>query len=199
MKRKIALVLLMILTVALSGVMLIACADANSPEKIDQFFEQMTESDSGTITMVISMGSYGTYSQTTKIEGNKSYVSAFMGAEPYFTETVDGYIYTYKKVGSSWVKDEGVAETGDLTGIETLVEMFNGDNYLYSAEKQCYVMKDNVIIDFSNMAISNGQIALEEDTCTFSGIVTEEGMSMSIAISISKVGSTTVTLPEVAA
>ncbi len=196
MKKRNVMTALLVLIVMLFSVLLTSC-NATDPERIDDYYEKLIEEESMTVDMSIDLGVLGSYSMQMKIDGNKTYTGAFMGEEPYFTETVNGKAYTYTKEGTSWVKSDGEAVTDDETAVQALKELFNGKNYEYDEEQELFVIKDNAVVSYEDMVLSGGTLKFEGDACVIRSSATLEGMTVTIQISIKDVGETKITLPNV--
>ncbi len=174
-----------------------ACVSKTDVKYIDKYYNKFCNSTSVSLDMLLDAGDLGAYYVTRKIENNKTYQSAFGGEEPFFTEEIDGYIYTYKKQSSSWVRDNGVAKDSEVTGADEILKLFNGENYDYNKVKECFVLKDVVTVNFNGLKLSNSNMQFEGDVCTIKSVATMEGITCSLTIMFYDLNNTTVNLPSI--
>ena len=117
-----------------------------------------------------------------------------------YTETIGDTVYTYKKSEDGvWTKDEGekiVEDEESTTESEDVIELFKGDNYEYSKDKKGYVMKSDVNTDVMG-GMKSVVIVFNDNGCTITGDLVENGIQVAVTMKITNVGKTKVELPEV--
>ena len=134
----------------------------------------------------------GTEEMNMKVDGNKYEVAVDMfGVKTtMYLEVADDtvYMYTPKVVSEGYTKTEISAdEAGDYTEVfdeERMEKLFNPDNFT-EQDDGTYVLNTGIEID----GATDVKIKVVDDDCT----ITVAGVSMTI----SDMGNTTVTLPEV--
>ena len=194
MKKVISL--LIILATCLS--ILMAFTSCSSKHPIDEFKEKMEKADSYQMSITMSdVPLFGTFTMTTKVDGNIQYTSAVMFSEEEYTETVDGVKYKYTKDDSGkWTKEKEETNDDDssIYGDESMAKLFNPDNYeKVKGEKNTYKQKSNVTFD----DYEDVKITIEDDSFTIEMKAISDGMTFGVKIVISKIGEIELTLPNV--
>ena len=192
-----ALSFLIIVSLCLSMLMMVTSCSSKHP--IEEFKEKMEKADSYQMSITMSDVPFlGTFTITTKVDGNIQYTPAVMFNEEEYIETVGDVEYKYTKDDSGkWTKTK-VEDTDDdsssIYGDDSLNKLFNPDNYeKVKGEENTYKQKDDV--DFEDY--ENVKITIEDDSCTIEMSAISEGMTFGVKIVISKIGEIELTLPEV--
>ena len=166
---------------------------------IENFKDKMSEADSYQMSITMSdVPLFGTFTMTTKVDGNIQYTPAVMFNDEEYTETVGDVEYKYTKDESGkWTKTK-VEDTEDDSsssyGDDSLNKLFNPDNYeKVKGEENTYKQKDDV--DFEDY--ENVKITIEDDSCTIEMSSISDGMTFGVKIVISKIGEIELTLPKV--
>ncbi len=182
------------------AVCLVAFAGCNNTNKTDKFGEKLEKNRNFEMEVTMVVPFLGTLAYTVKADGNKTYNSEFMGSEEEYTETIGDTVYTYKKSEDGvWTKDEGekiVEDEESTTESEDVIELFKGDNYEYSKDKKGYVMKSDVNTDVMG-GMKSVVIVFNDNGCTITGDLVENGIQVAVTMKITNVGKTKVELPEV--
>lgn len=182
------------------AVCLVAFAGCNNTNKTDKFGEKLEKNRNFEMEVTMVVPFLGTLVYTVKADGNKTYNSEFMGSEEEYTETIGDTVYTYKKSEAGvWTKDEGekiVEDEESTTESEDVIELFKGDNYEYSKDKKGYVMKSDVNTDVMG-GMKSVVIVFNDNGCTITGDLVENGIQVAVTMKITNVGKTKVELPEV--
>ena len=194
MKKVISL--LIVLATCLSTLM--AFTSCSSKHPIDEFKEKMEKADSCQMSITISdVPLFGTFTMTTKVDGNIQYTPAVMFSEEEYTETVDGVTYKYTKDDSGkWTKEKEETNDDDSSvyGDESLAKLFNPDNYeKVEGEENTYKQMSDVTFD----DYEDVKITIEDDSCTIEMKAISDGMTFGVKIVISKIGKIELTLPKV--
>ena len=194
MKKVISL--LIILATCLS--ILMAFTSCSSKHPIDEFKEKMEKADSYQMSITMSdVPLFGTFTMTTKVDGNIQYTPAVMFSEEEYTETVDGVKYKYTKDDSGkWTKekDETNDDDSSVYGDESMAKLFNPDNYeKVKGEENTYKQKSDVTFD----DYEDVKITIEDDSCTIEMKAISDGITFGVKIVISKIGEIELTLPKV--
>ena len=194
MKKVISL--LIILATCLS--ILMAFTSCSSKHPIDEFKEKMEKADSYQMSITMSdVPLFGTFTMTTKVDGNIQYTPAVMFSEEEYTETVDGVKYKYTKDDSGkWTKEKEETNDDDssIYGDESMAKLFNPDNYeKVKGEENTYKQKSDVTFD----DYEDVKITIEDDACTIEMKAISDGMTFGVKIVISKIGEIELTLPKV--
>lgn len=194
MKKVISL--LIVLATCLS--ILMAFTSCSSKHPIDEFKEKMEKADSYQMSITMSdVPFFGTFTMTTKVDGNIQYIPAVMFSEEEYTEIVDDVKYKYTKDDSGkWTKEKEETNDDDSSvyGDESLAKLFNPDNYeKVKGEENTYKQKSDVTFD----DYEDVKITIEDDSCTIEMKAISEGMTFGVKIVISKIGKIELTLPQV--
>ncbi len=192
-----ALSFLIIVSLCLSMLMMVTSCSSKHP--IEEFKEKMEKADSYQMSITMSDVPFlGTFTMTTKVDGNIQYTPAVMFNEEEYTETVGDVEYKYTKDDSGkWTKTK-VEDTEDdsssIYGDDSLNKLFNPDNYeKVKGEENTYKQKDDV--DFEDY--ENVKITIEDDSCTIEMSFISNGITVGVKIAISKIGEIELTLPKV--
>ncbi len=206
MKRKIALVLMLILTVALTGVLLIAC-ESEDPAKIGELGDKIAETENVTIVSEMIVGGQVLYSSTAKLDGSKGYSAQSEGSEmsESYNEIKDGYIYYYyMDENEEWAK-RGIELTPEMeatmartNAVESIAALLKSADYEYDKDNKYFKQIETAVIEYQEMAITNATITFEEDKCIIAATIGEGADAYDMRCTISDVGTTTITLPTVA-
>ena len=194
MKKVISL--LIILATCLS--ILMAFTSCSSKHPIDEFKEKMEKADNYQMSITMSdVPLFGTFTMTTKVDGNIQYTPAVMFSEEEYTETVDGIKYKYTKDDSGkWTKEKEETNDDDssIYGDESMAKLFNPDNYeKVKGEENTYKQKSDVTFD----DYEDVKITIEDDSCTIEMKAISDGMTFGVKIVISKIGEIELMLPNV--
>ena len=192
MKKILSLSLALILGIS----MLLTAVSCAGRHPIEKFKNKMEEADNYQMTITMSnVPLLGTFTMTTKIDGDIQYTPAGMFHDEEYTQTVGDVEYTYTKTeDGEWIKTQSAVEedTSDITNDETMNDLFNPENYeKVKGEENTYQQKKDVQFDdFEDVVI-----IIDDNSCTLEMLSKEEGYSMKIVIS--KIGEIELTLPSV--
>ena len=192
-----ALSFLIIVSLCLSMLMLVTSCSSKHP--IEEFKEKMEKADSYQISITLSdVPLLGTFTMTTKVDGNIQYTTAVLFNEEEYTETVGDVEYKYTKDDSGkWTKTKVENTEEDSSSIyedDSLNKHFNPDNYeKVKGEENTFKQKDDV--DFGNY--ENVKITIEDNSCTIEMSAISGGVTFGAKIVISKIGEIELTLPTV--
>ena len=194
MKKVISL--LIVLATCLS--ILMAFTSCSSKHPIDEFRAKMEKADSYQMSITMSdVPLFGTFTMTTKVDGNIQYTPAVMFSEEEYVETVGDVKYKYTKDESGkWTKEKEETEDDDssIYGDESMEKLFNPENYeKVKGEENTYKQKSDVTFD----DYEDVKITIEEDSCTIEMKAISDGMTFGVKIVISKIGEIELTLPKV--
>ena len=156
-------------------------------EKADSYQMSVTMSD---------VPLFGTFTMTTKVDGNIQYTPAVMFDEEEYIETVGDVKYKYTKDDSGkWTKEkEDSPDDSSIYGDEFMEKLFNPDNYeKEKGEENIYKQKSDVEFD----DYEDAKITIEEDSCTIEMKAISDGLTFGVKIVISKIGEIELKLPEV--
>lgn len=195
MKNKIKIIVILMLVV-LSSMVLSSCGEAS---QLDKFYKKMEKADSYTAVITMEASIFGKVVMTTKIDGNKQYISSILDDNEEYKEIVDGKVFIYtKNYFGEWEKElEKVDDSNDKDD-DSLRKMFDSKNYDYSKKEKAFILKkDSDLDDFNGMEILSFKVIIDGETCSIEGEVVSEGMAIPITIVIKNINKTTVTLPEV--
>ena len=194
MKKVISL--LIILAMCLSMLMTFTACSSKHP--IDEFKVKMQNADSYQMSITMSdVPFFGTFTMTTKVDGNIQYTPAVMFNEEEYVETVGDVKYKYTKDESGkWTKEKVETEDDDssIYGDESMEKLFDPDNYeKVKGEENTYKQKSNVTFD----DYEDVKITIGEDSCTIEMKAISDGMTYGVKIVISKIGEIELKLPEI--
>ena len=175
-----------------------AFTSCSSKHPIDEFKEKMEKADNYQMSITMSdVPLFGTFTMTTKVDGNIQYTPAVMFSEEEYTETVDGIKYKYTKDDSGkWTKEKEETNDDDssIYGDESMAKLFNPDNYeKVKGEENTYKQKSDVTFD----DYEDVKITIEDDSCTIEMKAISDGMTFGVKIVISKIGEIELMLPNV--
>ncbi len=192
MKKIISLSLTLILCLSL----LLAAVSCGSKHPIVEFKNKMENAANYQMAVTMSNVPFlGTFTMTTKIDGNIQYTPAIMFSEEEYIETVGDIEYKYtKNEDGKWVKTQNTTkeDSSDITNDKTMEELFNPENYekIKDKENTFKQKKDVSFEDFEDVVIT-----IEETSCTIEMVSTTEGYDVKIIIS--KIGEIKLSLPAV--
>ena len=194
MKKVISL--LIILATCLS--MLMAFTSCSSKHPIDEFKEKWEKADSYQMSITMSdVPFFGTFTMTTKVDGNIQYTPAVLFDEEEYIETIGDVKYKYTKDDSGkWTKEKEETNDDDssIYDDESMAQFFNPDNYeKVKGEENTYKQKSDVTFD----DYEDVKITIEDDSCTIEMKAISDGMTFGVKIVISKIGEIELTLPKV--
>ena len=170
----------------------------SSKHPIDEFKEKMGKADSYQMSVTMSdVPLFGTFTMTTKVDGNVQYTPAIMFDEEEYIETVGDVKYKYTKDDSGkWTKEkeDSTDDDSSIYGDESMEKLFNPDNYeKVKGEENTYKQKSDVQFD----DYEDVKITIGEDSCTIEMKTISDGMTLGVKIVISKIGEIELKLPEV--
>lgn len=165
---------------------------------IDEFKEKMEKADSYQMSVTISdVPLFGTFTMTTKVDGNIQYTPAVMFNEEEYVETVGDVKYKYTKDDAGkWTKakEDSTDDDSSVYDDESMKKLFNPDNYeKVKGEENTYKQKSDVEFD----DYEDVKITIEEDSCTIEMKAISDGMNFGVKIVISKIGEIELKLPEI--
>ena len=178
--------------------LLMAFTSCSSKHPIDEFKEKMEKSDSYQMSITMfDVPLFGTFTMTTKVDGNIQYTPAVMFSEEEYVETVGDVKYKYTKDDSGkWTKEKEETNDDDssIYGDESMEQLFNPDNYeKVNGEENTYKQKSDVTFnDYEDV-----KITIEDNSCTIEMNAISDGMTFGVKIVISKIGEVELTLPKV--
>lgn len=175
--------------------MLLAVTSCSSAHPISEFKDKMTAAESYQMSVTMSnVPLFGTFTMTTKVDGNIQYTPAVMFNEEEYTETVGDVQYKYTKNDEGkWIKTQSEAEedSSGITSDESMDDLFNPQNYKkVKGEKNTYKQKEDVTFDNFKDVI----MTVEENSCTIEMVSTE---GYDVKLVVSKIGEIELTLPVV--
>lgn len=171
-----------------------AFTSCSSKHPIDEFKGKMEKADSYQMSVTMSdIPFFGTFTMTTKVDGNIQYTPAVMFDEEKYIETVGDVKYKYTKdYSGKWTKEK--EDSPDDSVIESMEELFNPDNYeKEKGEENIYKQKSDVEFD----DYEDVKITIEDDSCTIEMKGISDGLTIGVKIVISKIGEIELKLPEV--
>ena len=181
-----------IITLALTMFFVIALAGCKSKDPLKKFLDKMETEKNCEMEMVMQVPVLGKIKVISEVDGNKMHMSSFLDLGETYSEEVEGVTYQYSQaLGGNWVKtvQEATAEDSEFDTVENLkFEDFTkgkDGKYTLKEDKTASYKVDSLVIEL----IKNGAIMTMEKA--------EQGMLMTIAITISKIGEVSVTLPTV--
>lgn len=165
---------------------------------IDGFKEKMEKADSYQMSVTMSdIPLFGTFTMTTKVDGNIQYTPAVMFNEEEYIETVGDVKYKYTKDDAGkWTKakEDSTDDDSSVYDDESMKKLFNPDNYeKVKGEENTYKQKSDVEFD----DCEDVKITIEEDSCTIEMKAISDGMTFGVKIVISKIGEIELKLPEI--
>lgn len=185
------------IAIAMCMCFITAFTSCSSKHPIDEFKEKMEKADSYQMSVTMSdVPLFGTFTMTTKVDGNIQYTLAVMFDEEEYIETVGDVKYKYTKDGSGkWTKEkEDSPDDSSIYGDESMEKFFNPDNYeKEKGEENIYKQKSDVEFD----DYEDVKITIEEDSCTIEMKAISDGLTFGVKIVISKIGEIELKLPEV--
>ena len=98
---------LITIIVLLMAISLFAMVGCHSTKKIDKFGEKIVKDKNYEVTMEMSIPFVGTVVTTTKMDGNKCYVSGTMGDPAQFYEVRGSQKIVYTQTEDGWERSEG--------------------------------------------------------------------------------------------
>ena len=203
MKRKYKLIISAIAIVMIAAICVatLAACDKTDTKAIDELYDKLTSSDS--LTMEISVSSM---SITMKVDADKIYscYRSQSGTQENYTATIEGMVYYYFTDGETWYKDEGtpIEEIDDeLTAIsvKSVKDMLRGDNYDYNKSEKTFVHKSPssvVVGTLEGVTFNTVKLKLEDARCIISLDTAIDGVDTTAILTLSDIGSTSVTLPQ---
>ncbi|MFA5450302.1 MAG: hypothetical protein WC292_07710 [Clostridia bacterium] len=171
----------------------------NSPKQIDRYYKKMLDADSATVVMEMVVPIFGKVEMIMKLDGNKTYSSAFFDEAEKYTEVIGDTVYTYtQNEFGNWDKSESKVEEDETSADEELEELFNSENYDYSKDLKKFVLKEGATPKiFDDMVARSLTLEIDGDNCIIVGSMNLEGMVMDFSITIKSLNNTTITIPEV--
>ena len=191
--KKLVSMLIIIVTCAC---MLVAFTACSSKHPIDEFKEKMENADSYQMTVTMSdVPFFGTFTVTTKVDGNIQYTPAVMFYEEEYIESIGNVKYKYTKDESGkWKKERETTGDDSVYGEEAIEQLFDSENYEKEKGKDnTYKQKEDVTFD----GYDDVKITVTEDSCTLEMKATSEGMTFGVKIVISKIGEIELHLPDI--
>lgn len=190
------LVAVMLVVVAGTGCLILSACNNHNPDQITRFGETLEEAESFEVICTMETPISG-FRYTIKVDGDKTYESAFMDSPAVYTEKIGSTIYTYTLRGDTWVKTSApVFATDEEEGAEEYLPIFDGSNFVYSKEAEAFVLKEDAAILWSGMEFVTLEIALGKNSCDLSGKVMSEGMLLDVELEFKNLNTTEIVLPE---
>ena len=185
------------IAIAMRMCFITAFTSCSSKHPIDEFKEKMKKTDSYQMSVTMSdVPLFGTFTMTTKVDGNIQYTPAVMFNEEEYVETVGDVKYKYTKDDAGkWTKaKEYSTDDSSVYGDESMKKLFNPDNYeKVKGEENTYKQKSDVEFD----DYEDVKITIGEDSCTIEMKAISDGMTFGVKIVISKIGEIELKLPEI--
>ena len=185
------------IAIAMCMCFITAFTSCSSKHPIDEFKEKMEKADSYQMSVTMSdVPFFGTFTMTTKVDGNIQYTPAVMFDEEEYIETVGDVKYKYTKDDSGkWTKEkEDSPDDSSIYDDESMEKLFNPDNYeKEKGEENIYKQKSDVEFD----DYEDVKITIEEDSCTIEMKAISDGLTFGVKIVISKIDEIELKLPEV--
>lgn len=184
-KQKILCVCVLLIAVCM---VLVSC---NSTDKIDDFREKLEDADSCEVVVTMDVPLFGEITMISKMDGNKTWTSSFMGNPETYTETNGGMTTTYTKTDFGWEK------TVEASGEEenSSFALLDSNNFEYSNKEKAYVLKDGASVEFDGIVFTSAKLTIGKDSGKIEATAINEGMTMNVTIEFKNIGSTTVELP----
>lgn len=190
------LVAVMLVVVAGAGCFALSACNKRNPDQITRFGETLEEAESFEVICTMETPISG-FRYTFKVDGDKTYESAFMDSPAVYTERIGSSIYTYTLRGDTWVKTSApVFATDEEEGAEEYLPIFDGSNFVYSKEEKAFVLKEDAAILWSGMEFVTLEIVLGKNSCDLSGKVMSEGMLLDVELEFKNLNTTEIVLPE---
>ena len=178
------LVAIMLLALIFSTVF----AGCNPTSEIDKFREKLFEAESLKMSMTTEVPYYGSVKITTYVDGNKTYMPAYLDTPSVFTETEGVVTRVYTDCGYYWKKETQYNTSGvEDDYYEELTQLFYGDNYEYSSDDKAFKKKSNVILKFEDMEFDSLLLTIVDNSCQLLGEVNVEGVLMECFIEITDI------------
>lgn len=163
---------------------------------IEKFYDDLVSEKNYQLDITMkNVPLFGTFSVTTKVDGNISYTPAILWTSEQFVETDGKYKYTYTKDSDgewSVEKERMDNDASDYVIMADEDELFNPDNYeQVKGEKNVYEQKKGVNFE----EYSDVVMTLEDGKCIIECVSNDGGYDCEIVFS--KVGEIELTLPDV--
>ena len=177
------------------GVLLIAICmvlvSCNSTDKIDDFRKKLENADNCEMVVTMNVPLFGEITMISKIDGNKTWESAFMGNPETYTETNGGMTTTYTKTDSGWEKTVEASVEEENSSFALL----DSNNFEYSNKEKAYVLKDGTSVEFDGIVFTSAKLTIGKDSGKIEATAINEGMTMKVTIEFKNIGTTKVDLP----
>jgi len=181
------------LALTLCLAMLLTAVSCSSKHPLEAFKDKMEREANYQMSMTMSnVPLLGTFTMTVKVDGNIQHVPASMLGEEEYIETAEDVAYSYtKNTSGKWTKAEINIEdaSSDVMSDDNL---FDPENYeKIEGKENTYKQKKSATFE----SFEDVTVTVEEDSCTFEMVSTDEGYSVKIVIS--KIGEIELTLPKI--
>ena len=177
------------------GVLLIAICmvmvSCNSTDKIDDFRKKLEDADSCEMVVTMNVPLFGEITMISKIDGNKTWESAFMGNPETYTETNGEMTTTYTKTDSGWEKTVEASVEEENSSFALL----DSRNFEYSNKEKAYVLKDGASVEFDGIVFTSATLTIGKDSGKIEATAISEGMTMNVTVEFKNIGTTKVELP----
>lgn len=188
--------MLVIIAVCLS--MLFVCSSCGAKHPIEKFKDQMVKANNYQLTITMTdVPLLGTFTTTTKIDGNIQYTPAVLFSSEQYTEISGNVKNVYTKGDDGkWTKEVETVEeeSDDMFDDQFVLQIFNPDNYEeVKGEKNTYKQKAGVTFD----GYEDVTLIITDESCTIQMKANSDGLVFGVTIVISEIGKIDLTLPQV--